>query len=146
LCWRRGNRCEVSQLISAHEEKGEFLAEPAFDVAAKSLARSNRENLTQGENIRHYTVMRAIGTGGMGEVYLAEDTRLGRNVAIKLLRRSVTTETDRILRFEREARAASALNHPNLCTIYEVGEMEDGRPYIVMEYIEGMTLRHRIRN
>ncbi len=137
-------RREVSQLISAHQETGEFLAVPAFDVAAKSLARSNRENLTPGESIRHYTVMRAIGTGGMGEVYLAEDTRLGRNVAIKLLRRSVTTETDRILRFEREARAASALNHPNLCTIYEVGEMEDGRPYIVMEYIEGMTLRQRI--
>jgi Tol biopolymer transport system component/serine/threonine protein kinase len=137
---RRG----VLQLISAHEETGEFLAVPAFDVAAKSLAHSHHENLTQGESIRHYTVLRAIGTGGMGEVYLAEDTRLGRKVAIKLLRSSVSTRSDRLRRFEREARAASALNHPNLCTIYEVGEMDDGRPYIVMEYIEGMTLRQRM--
>jgi Tol biopolymer transport system component/tRNA A-37 threonylcarbamoyl transferase component Bud32 len=85
-----------------------------------------------------------IGAGGMGEVYLAEDTRLGRKVAIKLLRASITTDTDRLHRFEREARAASALNHPNLCTIHEVGEMEDGRPYIVMEYIEGASLRERL--
>jgi eukaryotic-like serine/threonine-protein kinase len=137
-------RREVFQLISAHEATGEFLAMPAFDVATKSLAYSNLQNLTQGESIRHYTVIRAIGTGGMGEVYLAEDTRLGRNVAIKLLRPSFTTQTNRLRRFEREARAASALNHPNLCTIYEVGEMDDGRPYIVMEYIEGMTLRQRM--
>jgi eukaryotic-like serine/threonine-protein kinase len=137
-------RREVFQLISAHEATGEFLAVPAFDLAAKSLLYSNRENLTQGESISHYTVIRAIGTGGMGEVYLAEDTRLGRNVAIKLLRPSFTTQTNRLRRFEREARAASALNHPNLCTIYEVGEMDDGRPYIVMEYIEGMTLRQRM--
>lgn len=139
-------RREVSRLISAHLETGEFLAVPAFDVAAKSLASSNRENLTQGESIRHYTVIRAIGTGGMGEVYLAEDTRLGRNVAIKLLHASFTRQTDRLQRFEREARAASALNHPNVCTVYEVGEMEDGRPYIVMEYIEGMTLRQRMNH
>ena len=137
-------RREVSQLISAHVATGEFLAVPAFDVAAKSLTYSSLKNLSQGESIRHYKVIRAIGTGGMGEVYLAEDTRLGRKVAIKLLRASFTTETDRLQRFEREARAASALNHPNLCTIYEVGEMEDGRPYIVMEYIEGMTLRQRM--
>src|SRR4030095_5142315 len=139
-------RHEVSQLISAHEKTGEFLAVPAFDVAAKSLACSNRQNLTQGESIRHYRVMRAIGTGGMGEVYLAEDKRLGRKVAIKLLHSSVATQTNRLRRFEREARAASALNHPNLCTIYEVGEMEDGQPYIVMEYIEGMTLRQRMNH
>lgn len=116
-------RREVSQLISAHVATGEFLAVPAFDVAAKSLTYSSRKNLSQGESIRHYKVIRAIGTGGMGEVYLAEDTRLGRKVAIKLLRASFTTQTDRLQRFEREARAASALNHPNLCTIYEVGEM-----------------------
>ncbi|HEX6730428.1 MAG TPA: protein kinase [Pyrinomonadaceae bacterium] len=137
-------RREVFQLISAHEATGEFLAVPASDVAAKSMASSNRESLTRGERIGHYTIIRAIGTGGMGEVYLAQDTRLGRNVAIKLVSASFTTQADRFRRFEREARAASALNHPNLCTVYEVGEMENGRPYIVMEYIEGMTLRQRI--
>ena len=110
---------------------------PAFDVTAKLLAKSKREGLVQGESISHYKVISTIGAGGMGEVYLADDIRLGRKVAIKLLRALFLGETDRLYRFEREARAASALNHPNFCTIHEVGETEDGRPYIVMEYIEG---------
>ena len=93
-------RREVSQLISSHEQEGEFLQSPALNVAAKSLAESGREALIPGNTIKHYTVIRAIGTGGMGEVYLAEDTRLGRNVAIKLLRASVTSEIDRLQRFE----------------------------------------------
>ena len=135
---------EVSQLISAHEETGEFLAIPAFDVTAKLLASSKSEGLVEGERISHYKIISTIGAGGMGEVYLAEDLRLGRKVAIKLLRAFFIGQTDRLYRFELEARAASALNHPNLCTIHEVGELEDGRPYIVMEYIEGVTLRERM--
>jgi eukaryotic-like serine/threonine-protein kinase len=138
-------RREVSQLISAHEETGEFLVIPAFDLTAKLLANSKREGLVRGESIGHYKVISTIGAGGMGEVYLAEDMRLGRKVAIKLLPAFFVAEADRLFRFEREARAASALNHPNLCTIHEVDEMEDGRPYIVMEYVEGVTLRQRIR-
>ena len=137
-------RREVSQLISAHQQTGEFLVIPAFDLAAKSLANNKRKALAPGQIVSHYRVINVIGAGGMGEVYVAEDTRLGRKVAIKLLRASVTTDTDRLHRFEREARAASALNHPNLCTIHEVGEIEDSRPYIVMEYIEGVTLRQRM--
>ena len=137
-------RREVSQLISAHQQTGEFLVIPAFDLAAKSLANSKRKALSPGQIVGHYRIINAIGAGGMGEVYLAEDTRLGRKVAIKLLRASVTTDIDRLHRFEREARAASALNHPNLCTIHEVGELEDSRPYIVMEYIEGVSLRERL--
>ena len=137
-------RREVSQLISAHGETGDFLAIPAFDVTAKLLAKSKREGLVQGESISHYKVISTIGAGGMGEVYLADDIRLGRKVAIKLLRALFLDETDRLYRFEREARAASALNHPNFCTVHEVGETEDGRPYIVMEYIEGVTLRRRM--
>jgi eukaryotic-like serine/threonine-protein kinase len=137
-------RRKVSRLISAHEQTGEFLVLPAFEAVAQSLATSKRQPLVPGESIRHYKIISTIGTGGMGEVYLAEDTRLGRRVAIKLLRASFIDESNRLDRFAREARAASALNHPNLCTIHEVGEMEDGRPYIVMEYIEGMTLRQRL--
>jgi Tol biopolymer transport system component/serine/threonine protein kinase len=137
-------RYEVSQLVSAHEQTGEFLIIPALDLAAKSLANNKREEFAPGQIVSHYTIIKAIGAGGMGEVYLAEDARLGRKVAIKLLRASVTTDIDRLNRFEREARAASALNHPNLCTIHEVGEMEDGRPYIVMEYIQGVSLRERL--
>src|SRR6266511_2410092 len=129
-------RREVSQLISAHQQTGEFLVIPAFDLAAKSLANNKRKALAPGQIVRQYRVINVIGAGGIGEVYVAEDTRLGRKVAIKLLRASVTTDTDRLHRFEREARAASALNHQNLCTIHEVGEIEDSRPYIVMEYIE----------
>jgi serine/threonine protein kinase/Tfp pilus assembly protein PilF len=100
--------------------------------------------LIEGQLISHYQVIQLLGVGGMGEVYLAEDTRLGRRVALKLLPASFTTKTDRVRRFEREARAASSLSHPNVCMIHEVGEAEDGRHYIVMEYVEGVTLRRHM--
>jgi len=138
-------RREVSQLISAHEETGEFLDAPAFELAAKSLADGNPEELVEGQVIRHYRVIRPLGAGGMGEVYLAEDTRLGRKVALKLLPASLTGETERVRRFEREARAASSLNHPNVCTVHEVGETADGRRYIAMEYVDGETLRQHMQ-
>jgi serine/threonine protein kinase len=80
----------------------------------------------------------------MGKVYLAQDTRLGRQVALKLLPTYLSGDSDRLRRFQQEARAASSLNHPNVCMIHEVGEMEDGRHYIVMEYIEGVTLRQQM--
>src|SRR5258705_13329638 len=80
----------------------------------------------------------------MGEVYLAQDTRLGRQVALKLLPAYLSGDSDRLRRFEQEARAASSLNHPNVCMIHEVGEMADGRHYIVMEHIDGVTLRERM--
>ncbi|HEV2830316.1 MAG TPA: protein kinase [Pyrinomonadaceae bacterium] len=137
-------RREVSELISAHEEIGEFLDAPAFELAARSLAGSKPEALAPGQIINHYRIISSLGAGGMGEVYLAEDTRLRRRVALKLLSASFTGETDRVLRFAQEARAASALTHPNVCTIHEVGEGEDGRHYIVMEYVEGVTLRRHM--
>ncbi|HEX8151898.1 MAG TPA: serine/threonine-protein kinase, partial [Thermoanaerobaculia bacterium] len=86
---------------------------------------------------------RLLGAGGMGEVYLAEDDRLQRKVALKVLPERFAAEQERVRRFEREARAASALNHPNIITIYEIGQ-DDGRHYIATEYIEGVTLRERI--
>ncbi len=135
-------RREVESLVASHEQADSFIEQPVFGAVARLLVADDADPM-KGRGIGHYKVLSKLGSGGMGEVYLAQDTTLGRKVAIKLLPDRFTLEADRIRRFQQEARSASALNHPNILTIYEIGEVEN-RPYIATEFIDGRTLRHFI--
>ena len=131
-------RAEVQSLIDSHEKPGNFLDESPADIAADLFADSEAELL--GQTIGQYKILSLLGEGGMGQVYLAEDLRLGRPVALKRLPAHFTLSADRVRRFEQEARAASALNHPNIVTIHEIGNFENAQ-FIVTEFVAGRTLR-----
>lgn len=135
-------RREVESLLEAHSHSESFLSRPALDLAARHLA-GEREPSLVGKQLGAYQVISVLGFGGMGEVYLARDERLNRKLALKLLPQQFTRDADRVRRFEREARAASALNHPNIITIYDIGEMA-GTYFIAAEFVEGQTLRQLI--
>ena len=134
-------RRDVESLLAAHEEAGDFVARPAMEVTAEwdaTLGGADDAEPISGR-IGAYDVLSLIGRGGMGEVYSAEDTRLGRKAAVKVLRPSLTSNPDAVRRFEQEARAASSLNHPNIVTIYEIGTFAERR-FLAMELVEGRSL------
>src|SRR6201988_3380323 len=133
-------RAEVEALIDSHARSGDFIESPAYEVLADSLTQTD---LGSGTSICPYEIIRRLGAGGMGDIYLAEDTRLGRKVALKTLPEHFTKDADRVRRFQLEAKAASALSHPNIITIYEIGQV-DQLHYIVFEFVDGQTLRQRM--
>ena len=134
-------RREVERLLESLDSQ--FLERPAVAQVAESLVAKNCQ-LTDGQNIGHYEIIELIGSGGMGEVYLARDKKLDRRVAVKILNQQFSNDKSNLQRFIREAKSASALNHPNIITIYEIGEA-DSTLFIVTEYIEGKTLRAHIK-
>jgi serine/threonine protein kinase len=132
-------RQEVEALLACDETAGSFIKSPAIEVAAELMV-TEQHTLRPGQQISHYHIASEIGAGGMGQVFLATDTRLGRRVALKVLQPAFTRDEMSLRRFHQEARAASALNHPNIITVYEIGQAEDLH-FIATEFIEGETLR-----
>jgi len=136
-------RKEIETLLASAEQPMDFLNQPVVEAAHRMMADDRREMMAPGTQLTHYKIISLLGAGGMGEVYLAEDTQLRRKVALKMIAPDLTLDERGLRRFEHEAQAASALNHPNILTIYEFGQA-DGMRFIVSEFIEGETLRQKL--
>jgi serine/threonine protein kinase len=137
-------RSDVEKLIRSHEEAGSFVESPPYEATAELVAEIDSDAWLSGRQMGRYSILSKLGGGGMAEVYLAHDNRLDRNVALKLLPRELMSDARARNRLVREAKAAGRLDHPNICSIYEVDEAE-GICFIVMQYLEGETLAQRIR-
>jgi Tol biopolymer transport system component len=137
-------RREVDSLLATEQSVGDFIAAPALKDAA-ALLTGELPGAMVGKQLGHYYLLSLVGAGGMGEVYAARDTRLGRKVAVKLLPASLSQDADRLRRFEQESRAIGMLNHPNILTVHDVGTHE-GASYIVSELLEGETLREQMKD
>lgn len=139
---------EALLIADASNEDDRFLNTPAYQFVAPILVDGVTETpeFSDGQKVGRYTIIHRLGAGGMGEIYLARDERLGRKVALKFIAREFATNPHRVLRFEQEARAVSSLNHPNVCVVHETGVTETGRHFIAMEYIQGSTLRDKLRS
>ena len=143
VCGDASIREEVDALLTADAGNEDFLSAPAYEFAAGMLAGEASE-FAAGQKMGRFEILCPLGAGGMGQIYLASDAQLGRKIALKLISQEFATDHRRVLRFEQEARAASALNHPNVCVIHDIGITENGRHFIAMEYIQGVTLRDQL--